>query len=228
MSEVKVVRQRAFTDPSATPARRDRRPGTGPAIAPALRHPFRVLGIGASTGGPNAVVQVLSDLGRDFARPILLTQHMIPTFLAGFASWIESMSPFRTVIAHNGAVLQPGTVYLAPPDHHLEIDAERIRLTHDPVVSMQRPSATVMFRSMARTLGGAGAGVLLTGMGDDGADGLLELRRAGGFTIAEHESTAVVYGMPKAAVDRGAASECLPLGEIAPRILELISAAREA
>jgi two-component system chemotaxis response regulator CheB len=132
------------------------------------------------------------------------------------------------VIAQNGAVLQPGTVYLAPPDRHLEIEAERIRLTHDPPVSMQRPSATVMFRSMARTLGDAGAGVLLTGMGDDGADGLLELRRAGGFTIAEHESTAVVYGMPKAAVDRGAVSECLPLPEIAPRILELISAAREA
>ena len=107
------------------------------------------------------------------------------------------------------------------------IEGDRLRLNQDPPVSVQRPSATVMFQSMARSLGDRGLGVLLTGMGDDGADGLLELRRAGGHTIAEHESTAVVYGMPKAAVDRGAACECLPLGQIGSRILELISAAAE-
>jgi two-component system, chemotaxis family, protein-glutamate methylesterase/glutaminase len=80
-----------------------------------------------------------------------------------------------------------------------------------------------MFRSIARAAGNSGLGILLTGMGDDGADGLVELRRAGGFTLAEHESTAVVYGMPKAAVDRGGVSECLPLGDIAPRIRELFT-----
>jgi two-component system chemotaxis response regulator CheB len=225
MSEVKVVRQRAFTDSTPTVHRTFQPPATRSSFQTTPGRPLRVLGIGASTGGPNAVVQVLTDLGQDFPLPVLLVQHMMPTFLLGFASWLESVTPCRAVIARSGDVPVPGTVYLAPPDFHLQLEGERIRLTQDPPVSAQRPSATVMFQSMARSLGDAGLGVLLTGMGDDGADGLLELRRAGGHTFAEHESTAVVYGMPKAAVDRGAASECLPLKEIAPRVLDLVSAA---
>ena len=224
MSDVKVVRQRGFTD-SATPFKKT---VESPKILFGTRvtqgRPVhRFLGIGASTGGPNAVVQVLTGLGRDLPFPVLLVQHMMPSFLAGFVSWLEGVTPWRAVIARNHEVPVPGTVYLAPPDHHLEIEADRIRLTQDPPISAQRPSATVLFRSMARDLGGAALGILLTGMGDDGADGLLELRRTGGYTIAEHESTAVVYGMPKAAVDRGAACECLPLNEIAPRVLEMVS-----
>ena len=221
MSEVKVVRQRTFAD--STPAsRRTVEPNTRSNSG--AGGPLRILGIGASTGGPNAVVRVLSDLGQRFPLPVLLVQHMMPSFLAGFASWLDSVTPCRAVIARNGEVPVPGTVYLAPPEYHLQIEAERIRLTQDPPVSAQRPSATLMFRSMARAVGVSGLGILLTGMGDDGADGLLELRRAGGYTIAEHESTAVVYGMPKAAFDRGAVCECLPLTDIAPRILGLVSA----
>jgi len=228
MSEVKVVRQRAFAD--STPTARRPAPATPSRSFPRFAHRgrLRILGIGASTGGPNAVVQVLSDLGQDFPLPVLLVQHIMPTFLAGFVSWLESVTPCRAVIARNGDVPAPGTVYLAPADYHLQFDGERIRLTQDPPVSSQRPAATVMFQSMARTAGDSAMGILLTGMGDDGADGLLELRHAGGYTIAEHESTAVVYGMPKAAVDRGGACECLPLTDIAPRILELVSAAKEA
>jgi two-component system chemotaxis response regulator CheB len=230
MSEVKVVRQRAFTD--TAPTRR-----TAPLVG--LRHttpgpaalsgrPPRLLGIGASTGGPNAVVQLLTDLGPGFGLPVLLVQHIMPSFLAGFVSWLGGVTPFRTVIAQDREVPVPGTVYVAPADYHLAIEAERIRINQGAGVFVHRPSATVMFQSMARSLGPSGLGVLLTGMGDDGADGLLELRRAGGHTIAEHESTAVVYGMPKAAVDRGAACECLPLGDIAPRVLELVSVGQEA
>ena len=151
---------------------------------------------------------------------------MMPTF-AGFVV-ARSVTPFRAVLATNGEVPVPGTVYLAPADCHLQIQTDRIRLTQDAPVSIQRPSATVMFQSMARTVGDGGLGILLTGMGDDGADGLVELRQAGGYTVAEHESTAVVYGMPKAAVDRGGACEALPLNEIAPRILELVSTTQEA
>jgi two-component system chemotaxis response regulator CheB len=223
MSDVKVVRQRAFA--ASTPIVRKAAGSAGVIRAPlANGRPRRFLGIGASTGGPNAIVQVLNDLGADFPLPVLLTQHMMPSFLAGFASWLDGVTPFRAVIARNGEIPEPGRIYLSPPDCHLVIEAERLRLTQDPPVSAQRPSATVMFQSMGRTLKEAGLGVLLTGMGDDGADGLLELRRAGGYTIAEHESTAVVYGMPKVAVDRGAACECLPLNHIGSRIVELVSA----
>jgi two-component system chemotaxis response regulator CheB len=151
----------------------------------------------------------------------------MPSFLEGFVSWLEGVTPWRAVIARNNEIPASGTVYLAPVDRHLGIEAGRIRLTQDPPLSAQRPSATVLFRSMGRTLGDSGLGILLTGMGDDGADGLLELRQSGGYTIAEHASTAVVYGMPKAAVDRGAACECLPLHEIAPRVLELVATTEE-
>ena len=223
MSEVKVVRQRTFTD--ATPAAPVvRRPTVKSVGRPGGGKSPRVLGIGASTGGPNAVVQVLTSLGPGFPLPILLVQHIMPTFVTGFVSWLEGVTPYRAVIARTAESPIAGNVYLAPADHHLEFDGHRIRLTQDPPVSVQRPSATVLFRSMARAVGDSGIGILLTGMGDDGADGLLELRRAGGYTIAEHESSAIVYGMPKAAVDRGAACECLPIGDIAPRILELVSA----
>jgi two-component system chemotaxis response regulator CheB len=219
MSEVKVVRQRTAPPSAATPAR--------PRLLARTDSPLRILGIGASTGGPNAVVQVLKDLGQDFPLPILVVQHMMPSFLGGFVSWLDSAVPGRAMIAEDGALPVPGTAYLAPADHHLRIDRQRLRLTKAPPVSLQRPSATVMFQSIAASLGAAGVGVLLTGMGDDGADGLLELRRTGGYTIAEHESTAVVYGMPKAAVDRGAASESLPLQSIARRVLELVSVGQE-
>jgi two-component system chemotaxis response regulator CheB len=216
MSEVKVVRQRA-APPAAVARPQPGVPGG----------PLRVLGIGASTGGPNAVVQVLKDLGADFPLPMLIVQHMMPSFLLGFVSWLDGAVPGHALIAQHGVIPVPGTAYLAPADFHLRIDGDRLRLTQAAPVSLQRPSATVMFQSMAETVGSAGVGVLLTGMGDDGADGLLELRRTGGYTIAEHESTAVVYGMPKAAVDRGAACESVPLHGIARRVLELVSVGQE-
>jgi two-component system chemotaxis response regulator CheB len=230
MSEVKVVRQTSFAEPKrvslpATPIHVPHQPRAVTHATPGS--PLRLLGIGASTGGPNAIVQVLGNLGAEFPLPVLLVQHIMSSFLPGFVTWLDGVTPFHAVIARSGEVPIPGTVYLAPADFHLQIDGDRIRLTQEPPVSSQRPSATVMFQSMARSLGPAALGVLLTGMGDDGADGLLELRRAGGRTIAEHESTAVVYGMPKAAVDRGAACDCLALNEIASRVVELVSLGQE-
>ena len=219
MSEVRVVRQRKTN--VATRARAE----TGSRLSPSGR--LRVLGIGASTGGPNAVVQILTELGASFPLPILLVQHMMPAFLPGFASWLDDVTPFRVVIASSGAVPAPGTVQLAPPNRHMELESGRIVLTDGDPESLQRPSVTALFRSLARTAGPSAGGVLLTGMGDDGADGLLALRDAGGYTLAEHESTAVVYGMPRAAVERGAAVECLPLGSIAGRLRELAFSAPE-
>lgn len=227
MSDVKVVRQRAFTFRQPLPSSK----GTA---TPVLRRdsqmvgrPIRIVGIGASTGGPNAVVKVLTDLGTGFRLPILLVQHMMPSFLEGFVTWLDSVTPFSAVIAKQGEVPSPGKVYVAPVDRHIELDGNCILISSKPTASSQRPSATTLFASMARTAGPDGLGILLTGMGDDGADGLLQLRSIGGFTIAEHESSAVVYGMPKAAVDRGAACECLPLEEIGPRVLHTIQVGQE-
>jgi two-component system chemotaxis response regulator CheB len=188
---------------------------------------FRMLGITCSTGGPSALVRLLKALGPDFALPILLVQHMTASFIAGFACWLEGVCPFTVTVVNDGWVPVAGTVHMAPSGHHLRLGSGRLELDAGDPISFQRPSGTVLFQSMARNLGAAALGVLLTGMGDDGASGLLDIRRAGGYTIAEDESTAVVYGMPDAAVKMHAVCESLPLPAIAARILELAPAKQE-
>jgi len=217
MSQVKLVRRNGFDAPHATKGRVPRgRPGA-----------FQMLGIVCSTGGPGALVQLLGALGPAFPLPILLVQHMTGTFLEGFAAWLEDVSPFPVAIVKDGAAAIPGVLHMAPSDRHLRLDAGRLRLDAGNPISFQRPSGTVLFQSMAQCLGADALGVLLTGMGDDGASGLLDIRRAGGYTIAEDESTAAVYGMPAAAVLLGAVCESLPLPAIAPRVLELVPVKQE-
>jgi two-component system chemotaxis response regulator CheB len=186
-----------------------------------------MLGIVASTGGPNALVQLLGGLGPDFPLPIALVQHITASFLEGFAAWLEGACPFSVVIVRDRAIPVSGTVYLAPPDCHLRVDWGGLRADAGDPVCAQRPSGTVLLESMAKTLGAQALGVLLTGMGDDGAEGLLQIHRRGGYTIAEDESTAVVYGMPAEAVRLGAVYESLPLPAIAPRIREIALSKRE-
>jgi two-component system chemotaxis response regulator CheB len=214
MSEVKLVRQRTH-----------RQLQSGRTADGGLRDSdsFAMLGIVCSTGGPPALVKLLGGLGPAFQLPILVVQHMAADFVEGFASWLESVCPFPVVIANDGDIPAAHTVHLAPGDRHLCVVRGRLRLDQADPVSSNRPSGTVLFRSMARSLGSNALGVLLTGMGKDGAAGLHEIRQAGGYTIAEDESTCVVYGMPAAAIALGAACETLPLNEIAPRVLELAS-----
>jgi two-component system chemotaxis response regulator CheB len=218
MSQVKVVRRRIDTRPVARP---DRRP------APRLAS-FRALGIVSSTGGPNALVQVLGGLGAGFPLPILLVQHIAGSFLEGFAAWLDGVCPFSVEIVRDRSVTAPGKVYLASQDHHLRAEYGFVRLDRALPVCAQRPSGTVLFESMASAFGSQALGVLLTGMGEDGAEGLLRVRQNGGYTIAEDESTAVVYGMPAEAVRLGGVSESLPLPAIASRILELTLPRSEA
>jgi two-component system chemotaxis response regulator CheB len=219
MSEVKVVRQRraptSYTANGATTAMR----GTS--------H-YRLLGIAASTGGPNALLQMLSGLGRDFPLPIVLVQHMTPAFLQGFSEWLGGVTPFAVSIIHEPTELTAGQVYLAPSNlSHVVINDLTASLDDGPPVGGHRPSANILFSSMARSLGSSAIGVLLTGMGEDGAAGIRDLKRAGSFTIGEDESTAIVYGMPAAAARMGGLCESLPLGDIAPRVLSLTSLKRE-
>lgn len=216
MSEVKVVRQRppvGSTLPSLPPVRaRGRR--------------SRVLGIAASTGGPNALMEVLSRCGPDFPLPIVVVQHMNPGFIEGFGVWLASVTPFPVHLVNRRMPIKPGAVYLAAPDRHVATDGACAWPDNSPPISKQRPSADILFSSIARNAGASGIGVLLTGMGEDGAQGLRALRHAGGFTIAEDESTAVVYGMPAAAVRAGAACESLPLAAIGPRLIQIAEGSR--
>lgn len=186
------------------------------------RRSSKMLGIVCSTGGPGALVQLLGALGASFPLPILLVQHMTASFIPAFASWLGVVCPLAVVVVKDGSTPVAGTVYMAPAERHLRVKAGRLWLDAGDPVSFQRPSGTVLFQSMARDLGSSALGVLLTGMGDDGAAGLLAIRRSGGYTIAEDESTAVVYGMPDAAARMGAVCESLPLPRIGNRVLDLV------
>jgi len=236
MSEVTVVRQRqgryrSSVPPSVTPSVTKKVSVTLPSSRPTQAGEYRLLGVVASTGGPQALVKLFNDLGSDFPLPILLIQHITAAFVDSFARWLESVCPLPVVIAEEGTEPLPGHIYIAPADCHLTLAAPirgkglrpYLHLDNGPLVSGQRPSGTRLFASLSEASGLSSIGVLLTGMGDDGADGLLALRTAGGYTIAEDQSTAVVYGMPAAAVQRGAAIQCLPLPEIGNHIRHLIS-----
>jgi two-component system chemotaxis response regulator CheB len=214
MSQVPVVRQRSFTW---------RIPEAPPKPDPNWRIPRpTIMGIAASTGGPPALAKVLGALPADFPIPILLVQHMGPPFMEGFASWLNSLMALEVRIARDQEIPAAGNIYVAPGDRHLLLSAAgTLQISTAPALASQRPSATILFRSMAKATGPRGLGVILTGMGEDGAEGLVELRRAGGYTVAEDESTAVVYGMPAAAVRMGGVSASLPLDLIGPRLLRV-------
>jgi two-component system chemotaxis response regulator CheB len=162
--------------------------------------------IGASTGGPSAIATALSALAPATCPPIVVVQHMARGFMEGFAEWLATQTRARVEIAQHGKLV-PGRVYVAPDEMHVEVTArERLLLHAEAKVRHQRPSADVLFDSVARNYGRAAIAVLLTGMGDDGARGLLSIRRTGAFTMAQDRESSAVYGMPAAAAERGAAT----------------------
>lgn len=220
MSAVPVIRRRNIGGRIAAPAGRLRE---AEFRTPPSRRPT-VVAIAASTGGPPALAKLLGALPAHFPLPILVVQHMGAPFLEGFATWLDGLVTLKVKLAVDGEVALPGQVYVAPGDRHLLLLPNRaLRLTTDPPEDGQRPAATVLFRSVAQAAGAHGVGVLLTGMGEDGARGLVELRRQGGLTMTEHESTAVVYGMPAAAVRLGGSGMSLPLELIAPQLLRIVT-----
>lgn len=212
MSQVKVVRQRF---PRLV------RPPWPPAPNPSPGR-FEVLGIACSTGGPPALVSLFGSLGAGFPAPILLVQHITPSFLPGFASWLAGACPFAVEIVNGTNTLRPGVVYVAPAERHLKASRSAAFAAHGEPVDGHRPSGSILFESLANEFGPQAIGVLLTGMGEDGARGLLALKNAGGYSLAESESSAVVYGMPAAAVQLDAVRESLPLDGIAARVKELV------
>jgi two-component system response regulator WspF len=179
-----------------------------------------VVAIGASTGGPDALARLLRALPRDFAAGIILVQHIAADFAPGLAQWLQVQSSLPIRLAKEGDEIKPGEVLLAGTNDHLIMRSDR-RLAHttDPVDYPYRPSVDVFFASLAKAWPRAGVAVLLTGMGNDGAQGLLQLRQQGWHTIAQDQASSVVYGMPRAAADLGAASKIVSLDEIASIIV---------
>lgn len=225
MSQVKVIRQRSGRSKSHL-ARTPFPPAELPAFAAPSRFapagPIRVVAIAASTGGPRALEQLLRALPAEFPVAIALVQHITASFHRGFVSWLNDLSPIPAVTAEHGQPMKAGRVYVAPADGHLCVRGRYFWIDHGPPVSMQRPSASVLFESIAQSVGEQALGVILTGMGDDGATGLLAMRQRGAYTIAEDESTAIVYGMPAVAVRLGAVCDLLPLNRIAQRVTALV------
>lgn len=181
-----------------------------------------IIAIGASSGGPEAIRIVLDSMPAD-APATLIVQHMPQPFTRAFAARLDATSPMRVREAKDGDAVERGSVLVAPGNMHMRLARRGAQLAVEvfdgPLVTRHRPSVDVLFRSMAEVAGRAGVGVLLTGMGEDGADGLLEMKRAGAATIAQDERTSVVFGMPARAIQRGAADAVVGLERLADEIL---------
>jgi two-component system chemotaxis response regulator CheB len=212
MAEVKVVRRW----PAREPARAAR-----PLEIEARR--VRVVAIGASAGGPPTVAEILAGLPGELPCPVLLVQHIAPGFAHGLTEWLGRATPLPVRLAGAGEPARPGVVYVAPDGIQMGIGTDgRITLTDDVEADGFRPSASYLMRSVARAYGASAVGVLLTGMGRDGAAGLLELRNAGGVTIAQDKESSVVFGMPMEAIRLGAAEHVLPPSRITETIRALV------
>ncbi len=215
MAEVRVVRQRRHPANTAT----------GAPISTLTRSwsAPEVVAIGASTGGPQVLRRILQQLPSTFAIPVLIVQHTTVGFADSLVDWLRSGTDLTVRLAADGQVLDRAGVYVAPTSRHLIVQGRRLALVDGSPVSLHCPSATVLFRSVAQAYGPQSIGVLLTGMGDDGAAGLLEMKTAGALTLAQDETSSVVFGMPAEAIRRGAVDHVLAPDGIASMLRQALS-----
>ena len=214
MSEVKVVRRwnRRPTPPGSVLSAPTGLPGKT----------AQIVAIAASTGGPAVLQNILRKLPADFALPILVVQHIARGFVGGLAEWLAQGASLRVKVAEHAEPLRQRTVYIAPENHHLGVSqGGLVLLSNAPEIGGFRPSATFMFRSVAGVYASQAAGVILTGMGRDGVDGLADISRAGGQVIAQDEESCVVYGMPQEAVRSGVVNTILPASQIASYLAKI-------
>ena len=228
-----VPKIRAFSSqPSPTPPSLGK-PTLVPKI-PSRSRRFRrgneppVVAIGISTGGPNALVNVLGSIRKDFLSPILITQHMPPLFTEQLANRLDKICPLQVSEAKQDQPVESGHVYIAPGDYHMEVhkrtanSTPAIHLHQGPKECSCRPSVDVMFRSVANSHGINAIGIVMTGMGQDGFEGGKMLKACDAYLIAQNRETCVVYGMPSFLVNHGLADEVLPLDQIGPRLMDLV------
>lgn len=195
---------------------RAQRPKPPAPQVPVVAGKRRILAVGASTGGPKAVLQLLQGLPKQLPAAVLVVQHIADGFAPGFAAWLDRETPLPVRLAEDGQAITPGEVLIAPNNRHLTVREQRIALETSAPLNNCRPAVDALFQSLARQgLAAETVAVLLTGMGSDGAAGMVSLHQQGAFTIAQDEASCVVYGMPKAAIDRGGAAQVLPLEQIA-------------
>jgi two-component system chemotaxis response regulator CheB len=216
MSEVKVVRRwnRSRSAPVLP---------TSVSGKPKVSTGVKLIGIGASTGGPLVLQTILSGLPKDFPVPLLIVQHIARGFLPGMVDWLSQTTGLRMHIAAHGAIPLPGHAYVAPDDFHLAADARgHLVLAREEAESGLRPAVSYLFRSLADSYGANAIGVLLTGMGRDGATELKRMRDHGAHTIAQDRDSSIVHGMPGAAIELGAASQVLPADKIAGALIARI------
>jgi two-component system chemotaxis response regulator CheB len=219
MARVSVVRRWGKTGPLNGSASL---PKTG-----SLReNPVELVAIGASAGGPSALSTLLGHLTADFPVPITVAQHLPDEFISGLARWLDDVTALKVQVASEGMILQPGGVYLSPGKAHLKVarrGSELVaELLHERKGYRYCPSVDVLFHSVATVCGARAAGVILTGMGDDGAEGLLAMRRAGGRTYAQDRDSCTVFGMPAAAIERGAVQEVMGLRQFPALMQRLV------
>ncbi|TFV53855.1 chemotaxis response regulator protein-glutamate methylesterase [Geodermatophilus sp. DF01-2] len=232
-----IPRIKALTGRPVTPApARDSGPAPAPVRPPAprtgaVKQPA-VLVVGSSTGGPEALAKLLPALPASLPVPVLLVQHMPPVFTRQFAQRLDRLCALRVVEAVDGTPLAPGTVHLAPGDHHLTIRRTgrglQTSLDQAPPESFCRPAVDPLFRSAVEAYDGAVLGVVLTGMGADGRVGAGRIRAAGGAVVVQDQATSVVWGMPGAVASAGFADEVLPLDRVAESVLRRLSGPRTA
>jgi two-component system chemotaxis response regulator CheB len=236
MAEVKVVRRWGSEERRSRGAGEVAQRGQeqeGIRIQPALANPARLrrngptkiqlVVIASSTGGPGVLAKILGELPANFPAPILVVQHITSGFGAGLAAWLNQQTPLEVRMARQGDEPRTGQVLLAPDDYHMQLNRlGLIALSQTPPEQGLRPAANVLFHSAAEVYGATALGIILTGMGSDGAMGLQAMHEAGAYTIAQDKESCVVFGMPAVAIELGAVEQILPASQIAAAVKILV------
>ncbi|HUJ24766.1 MAG TPA: CheB methylesterase domain-containing protein, partial [Myxococcales bacterium] len=204
------------------------KPALVPELSPvkAMRGPVELVAIGVSTGGPNALAEVIPRLPGNLSVPVVMVQHMPPVFTRLLAERLTSRSAVPVAECVDGEPLRPGRVYIAPGDFHMELCGSKrdavLKLTKGPPENSCRPAVDVLFRSVAASFGASAMGVIMTGMGRDGLNGCRHIHEAGGRVVVQDQATSVIWGMPGAVAQAGIADKILPLGQVADEIVRAV------
>jgi two-component system chemotaxis response regulator CheB len=212
ISEVKLIKRRSNEFTTLTPS---------PIKVLTFKEQVQAIGIGASLGGPPALATILSQLPSPFSVPIFIVQHITSGFIQGFVSWIQTCTSLSICLPKDGEIARPGHVYVAPDDCHMRIQKGNVIALNS--IKKVQPSVDPLFYSMSTTYERRGVGVILTGMGKDGAQGLLEMKKRGAYTIAQDEQSCTMFGMPREAITIGAVRQVVPLDQIASLLRILVN-----